>query len=418
MGRKVLIVIDVQNCFLEGGNLAVTGADTPQEFANKINTLIKDSGFSDVFLTQDVHHPENVSLMNIDMHKNWRKYNEVNGKKIPVLRNSYVETNPAIEGSLGLKVNMYKNYPVVQKRRWGGDLVAQVLWPRHCIIRPDDEYFPKNYKGSMSQNKVGETYGSDLAFSLDAYKNAQHNYYKEPSHATIYHVYKGFDQKKDSYSAIADAVGEEDPFISRVNGVSKAPDTSEKFTKVLSQLNKEGITDIYVCGIATDFCVYQTTMDLIDLWMFSQKGPQANKPKVHLIYDLTRSVYAPGTPMHKSEQDYKDNVSKLLKDVGAEGPEEQYFVVDHYADVMKELAGKNVPPAPSPNNSNFSGAFSKMFGSTNANFQGGRRNKTRKSHKRGCNCKSCWPKMKGGKRKGTRKPMGHKKGCKCVVCRR
>jgi nicotinamidase-related amidase len=417
MGRKVLIVIDVQNCFLEGGSLAVGGADTPEEYAKKINTLIKEGGFTDVFLTQDVHHPENVSMMNLNMHKN--KSNKSKYGEIP--------------SGLPLRIGMYSQpqYKLVQQRRWGGDLTSQVLWPRHCIIRPDDPYYPKDYTGGKGQNKVGETYGSDLAFSLDAYKNPQHNYYKEPSHATIYHVYKGFDEKKDSYSAIADAVGEEDPFIARVNGVSKAPDTTEKFTKVLTQLNTEGISDIYVCGIATDFCVYQTTMDLIDLWMFSQKGVQQNKPKIHLIYDLTRGVIPPGIPGHKSEGDYYREAFKLLKDVNAPGCVADYFQVDLYKQVVKDLTGKNVPPAPVQNNNNYTGAFTAMFGETaNAanlessglpniqtnNMGGGRRNKTRRNHRKGCNCKSCWPKMKGGKK--TRKPAGHKKGCKCVVCRR
>lgn len=405
---KALIVIDAQRCFLPGGNLAVGGPDTPEEYAKKINNLIVNGGFSDVFLTQDVHHPENVSMMNLNMHTN----------------KSNASKYTTIPSGLPLRLGMYKNMPKAQERRWGGDLTAQVLWPRHCIISPEDPYYPKEYKGSKGQNKIGEAYGSDLAGQLDAYKKEEHNYYKQPSHATIYHVYKGFDQNKDSYSAIADAVGVEDPFISRINGVSQADKTGTdlKFTQKLTELNTNGgISDIYVCGIATDFCVYQTTMDLIDLWMFSQKGVQTNTPKIHLIYDLTRGVIPPGIPGHKTEDDYKADVKKLLDVVGAKGPEEQYFVVDHYAEVMKDLTGANVPNAASPNNQNYSGAFSKMFGNTNANLQGGRRrNKTRKAmgHKNSCNCKSCWPKMKGGKRRATRKPMGHKKACKCVVCRR
>lgn len=434
MGKKVLIVIDAQRCFLPGGNLAVGGPDTPEEYAKKINNLIVNGGFSDVFLSQDVHHPENVSMMNLNMHKN--KSNKSKYTTIP--------------SGLPLRLGMYANRPKAQERRWGGDLTAQVLWPRHCIISPEDPYYPKEYKGAMGQNKIGEAYGSDLAGQLDAYKREQHNYYKEPSHATIYHVYKGFDQNKDSYSAIADAVGVEDPFISRINGVSQADKTGTdlKFTQKLTELNASdgGISDIYICGIATDFCVYQTTMDLIDLWMFKkvikedkteQNLQQANKPKIHLIYDLTRGVIPPGIPGHKSEADYYKDTAKLLKDIKAPGCVDDYFQVDHYNEVYKALTGKNVPAAPSQNTENYSGAFTEMFGRTNTNFvnsngasgsntaaenmknpnaMGGRRGKTRKNHMKGCNCKSCWPKMKGGKK--TRKPAGHKKGCKCVVCRR
>jgi nicotinamidase-related amidase len=413
MGRKVLIVIDVQNCFLKGGSLPVDGGDTPDKFVNKINQLITKGGFTDVFLTQDVHHPENVSMMNLNMHTNMS--NKTKYGTIP--------------SGLPLRLGLYteaEGYKMVQKRRWGGDLTAQVLWPRHCIISPDDPYFPKDYTGQKGQNMVGDAYGSDLAFELNAYKDESNAFYSIPSHATIYHVYKGFDQKKDSYSAIADAVGEEDPFIARVNGKSQLniSGTNNKFTKVLSQLNTEGISDIYICGIATDFCVYQSTMDLIDLWIFSQKGEQQNKPKIHLIYDLTRGVIPPGIPGHKSEGDYYREAFKLLKDVNAPGCVADYFQVDLYNEVVKELTGENVPRAPVQNNNNYTGAFTAMFGET-ANLEtsnnttgGRRRNKSRRNHKRGCNCKSCWPKMKGGKRKGTRKPAGHKKGCKCVVCKR
>jgi len=449
MSRKVLIVIDVQHCFLEGGTLAVGGPESPQRYTERINQLIQEGNFSDVVFTQDVHHPENVSLMNIDEHKNWKK------------KEGYIE----LPTGLPLRLGMYKGREIAQKRRWGGDLTAQVLWPRHCIIRRDDPYFPADYRnGPMGQNKVGDDFGSDLAFDLKKYANASDPYYEKSPRATIYQVYKGFDKDADSYSAIADALGRETPFVAAIDGKSQAPER-KKFTTLLTDLNKNGgISDIYICGIATDFCVYQTTMDLIDLWMFKKVGNgnvEQNKPKVHLIYDLTRTVTPPGADMHKSDRDYRMNVSNLLKNINvikgnASYDLNKYFVVEHFKEVMKSLSGKNVNAVPPPkyNNMNVSSEFSRLFRnvntsnlnnsglsnignvfsnngtnrgsegnasppsqnikSPNAEQEGGRRknrNKTRKMSK-----KNCWPKMKGGKK--TRKPAGHKKGCKCVVCRR
>lgn len=407
MSKKVLIVIDVQRCFLPGGNLAVNGPDSGKIFADKVNDLLINGGFSDVFLTQDVHHPENVSLGN--MHPNTSNASQYS--KLP-------------SGAV-IRTGMYKNYEKAQQRRWAKqeDLDNQMLWPRHCVISPDDEYYPEGYNKvsgrQPNRTKDGQAYGSDLAFALDKYKNSSDPFYQEASRPTIYHVYKGFDKTKDSYSAIADAVGAEDPFIARVDGKTQAPDTSQKFTKKLTELNKEGgISDIYICGIATDFCVYQTTMDLIDLWLFSLKGQQTNKPKIHLIYDLTRTVFPSGHPLHKSEQNYIENVSSLLKSINAPGDINTYFEIDKYKDVMKSLSGKNVNALPDPSNQSFASNFTRLFGNTtNANFEGGRRNKTRKAHKGNCGCSKCWPKPKKGG-KSTRKPKGHKNGCKCPICKR
>ena len=53
----VLVVVDVQNCFLPGGSLAVAKGD---EIIPLINEIAKS--FQNVVLTQDWHTPGQVSL--------------------------------------------------------------------------------------------------------------------------------------------------------------------------------------------------------------------------------------------------------------------------------------------------------------------------------------------------------------------
>jgi nicotinamidase/pyrazinamidase len=52
-----LVIVDVQNCFVPGGSLAVTGGDT---IVPLINRLAKS--FANVILTQDWHTPDHVSF--------------------------------------------------------------------------------------------------------------------------------------------------------------------------------------------------------------------------------------------------------------------------------------------------------------------------------------------------------------------
>jgi len=55
--NSVLIVVDVQNCFMPGGSLAVKQGD---EVVPIINKLARS--FQNVVITQDWHHPQHVSF--------------------------------------------------------------------------------------------------------------------------------------------------------------------------------------------------------------------------------------------------------------------------------------------------------------------------------------------------------------------
>ena len=158
--RDVLIVVDVQRCFLPGGSLAVAGGD---EIVPHVNGFAKR--FRNVILTQDWHTPGHISFASAHPGK--------------------------------------KPFETVQLP-YG----TQVLWPEHCVQGTD---------------------GADLAPGLSI------------PHAQLV-IRKGHNEKVDSYSAFLEA-------------------DRKTRTGLDGYLKARGITRVYVCGLATDFCVAWTALD-------------------------------------------------------------------------------------------------------------------------------------------------------------
>ena len=158
--KSVLLVVDVQNCFLPGGTLAVDRGD---EIISIINSL--GQKFKNVIFTQDWHTPNHASFASSHP-----------GKKP-------FET---VELSYG----------------------NQILWPDHCIQGTDD---------------------AKLASGLNI------------PHAQLI-IRKGYHNEIDSYSTFVAA-----------DGKTK--------TGLTSYLQERGLNDVYVCGLATDFCVSWSAID-------------------------------------------------------------------------------------------------------------------------------------------------------------
>lgn len=158
--NAVLLVIDVQNCFLPGGTLPVNEGD---QIIPIINELGKK--FENVVFTQDWHTPEHASFAS--SHEG----------KAPF------ET---VEMPYG----------------------TQVLWPDHCV------------QGSAD---------AELASALDI------------PHAQLI-IRKGYHNEVDSYSTFV------------------AADGSTK-TGLTGYLRERELSDVYVCGLATDFCVSWSAQD-------------------------------------------------------------------------------------------------------------------------------------------------------------
>lgn len=88
------------------------------------------------------------------------------------------------------------------------DSGEQVLWPDHCIQNTTGSAFPKEF----NQDKVNQVF------------------------------YKGVDRDVDSYSIFFD---------------QKQKPASE----IYSYLSKMGVKNLFIAGLATDYCVLQTALD-------------------------------------------------------------------------------------------------------------------------------------------------------------
>jgi nicotinamidase/pyrazinamidase len=104
--------------------------------------------------------------------------------------------------------------------------LAQILWPVHCV-----------------QGTPGAAFHPDL--KLDRV-------------ARVFQ--KGTDPKIDSYSGFFD------------NGRRRSTGLDE-------YLRQQGVTDVYVCGLATDYCVKFTALDAVRLGF-----------RTHLVADASRGV--------------------------------------------------------------------------------------------------------------------------------
>lgn len=157
---SVLLVIDVQNCFLPGGTLPVGEGD---QVVPIINELSKK--FENVILTQDWHTPGHASFAS------------------------------SHEGK--------KPFETIEL-----DYGTQVLWPDHCVQGSED---------------------AALAPGLDI------------PHAQLI-IRKGYHSEVDSYSTFIEA-------------------DKKTGTGLTGYMAERGLTDVYACGLATDFCVSWSALD-------------------------------------------------------------------------------------------------------------------------------------------------------------
>ena len=168
--NAVLLVVDVQNCFLPDGTLPVSGGN---EIIPIINAL--GNKFKNVIFTQDWHTPNHASFASSHSGK----------KPFETIQLSYGN---------------------------------QVLWPDHCVQGSDD---------------------AKLAASLHI------------PHAQLI-IRKGYHNEIDSYST----------FI--------AADKKTR-TGLTGYLQERELTEVYVCGLATDFCVSWYAIDArragLDVWV-------------------------------------------------------------------------------------------------------------------------------------------------------
>jgi len=130
-----------------------------------------------------------------------------------------------------LKDDQNRTIQMFDQVRYTGPKVEteQVLWPAHCIQETDDAALHEHLDVISETNRV-------------------------------VHIKKGIDPDIDSYSAFADN-----------NGAKK--------TELHDKLKERNVTQVFVAGLATDYCVAATALDAFHL-----------NYKTFLIQDASRGV--------------------------------------------------------------------------------------------------------------------------------
>jgi len=191
---KALLLIDMQNGFCPGGNLAVPDGDSVIPIANR---LIRDGGYDVVVASQDWHPANHGSFASQHLGKKPFEMGELSGQ-------------------------------------------PQVMWPDHCVQgTPDAEFHP------------------DLEVS-------EIDYIQQ----------KGENPAVDSYSAFRD-------------------NDHAALTGLAGYLKAQQITELDICGLATDYCVKFSALDARDML------PNVN---VRFISDASRGI---------DPQGIKDAISEM-----------------------------------------------------------------------------------------------------------
>lgn len=197
--QSALIVVDVQNGFTPGGNLAVANSD---QIIPTINSLAQH--FDNVVLTQDWHPQDHIS---------------------------FFENHPG--------KSAYETIELAYGR--------QVLWPSHCVQGTHDADFHPDLNIPKAQLIIR----------------------------------KGFHPHIDSYSAFLEA-------------------DHRTSTGLAGYLRERGIRDVFIVGIATDFCVAWTAIDAAKLGFNS-----------YVVSDATKGIDLNGSLQHAWQEMLAQGVKRI-----------------------------------------------------------------------------------------------------------
>lgn len=260
--ETAVLVIDVQNCFLPKGSLAtINKRNDPtsgiNELGKKIAEFVNAKNPTHLFVSKDWHTPG---------HSSFTQKGET----------GFLEALRTNNPTNGINLTRYANRTVIRERKWGeeSERKAQKRWPEHCVQgTPGAELDVSFSKGLTYANKVKQVT-----------------------------ILKGDKQETDSYSAVADALGDFTPHT---------PD-GRAFMDILKKSN---INELYITGIARDVCVFWTALDLLEFWILPAYN-EGKTIKLIFMYNLTRPVNSGSPWTNKTPDQINAAVSDLIQKMG------------------------------------------------------------------------------------------------------
>lgn len=223
-GKSVLIVVDMQNDFISG-SLPVDGG---AEIIPIINELTKLKDWSFIAFTQDYHPLNHLSF----------------ASNSPFDKKPFESVDVEYTDMMKICGEAYKPmYEVQAAGECSEDDVfvsfEQELWPDHCI-----------------QGTEGQRFHADLHV---------------PEHAFV--VHKGTSSLIDSYGALVNNVGMHLPPHTDRRQVIRTQENALKDLLLESQ-----IENVFVLGLAEDYCVKYTALQTLDLDFKTFLVTDATKP--------------------------------------------------------------------------------------------------------------------------------------------
>lgn len=233
LDKSALIIVDVQKAFLPGGSMAILSKENVSNskkksvmMINNINNLIESNKFDYHIYVQDSHPDNHVSFAS-----------------------TYKSAKPF--QVIDLNINTNTNTQIV-------------LYPDHCRIDGRD-LAPRD----LSENSPKDGSGIEFADELLLPKtftdpDAEPDLLSEKSFV----LNKGEDINSNPFSAFKNYLGQD--------------------TGLHNTLIKKGVKNIYVCGLARDFCVWWTAIDASSYFNVNIQRPVFN---VTMIWDSSLPVY-------------------------------------------------------------------------------------------------------------------------------
>lgn len=212
--NRILMCIDMQNDFTSpNGNLSVQGAVGD---VNRVSELLfsKNKFFRECMYTLDTHNVNHI--VNCE---NWLR--KEGHKFVPCEPFTVVTTDMVENGLVKPKVeNISKEFLLTYIEACEKKNQSMVLWPKHCIF-----------------NTKGWDIDSVLTNAANKSNICQSFFYKGESDMTEF------------YSAIEPVMIIKGDYDAQIN------------TELLKRLSK--YDEIYICGEAMDYCVFETVKDIV-----------------------------------------------------------------------------------------------------------------------------------------------------------